>query len=75
MEFYDLVRKKAVCAMCAVDVSNGDTQNSGSLVPLHEIYSVARRRAKDKDPAIENREENIKNEKIKINNKKKELKD
>jgi hypothetical protein len=45
------------------------------LVPLHEIYSVARRRAKDKDPAIENREENIKNEKININNKKKELKD
>ena len=75
MEFYDLVRKKAVCAMCAVDVSNGDTQNSGSLVQLHEIYSVARRRAKDKDPAIENREENIKNEKININNKKKELKD
>ena len=75
MEFYDLVRKKAVCAMCAIDVSNGKTQNSDSLVPLQEVYSVAKRRASDKDPAIENREENIKNEKININNKKKELKE
>jgi len=25
MEFYDLVRKKAVCAMCAIDVANGKT--------------------------------------------------
>ena len=33
-EYYDLLRNKAFCLMCAIDSTQGRKENQGNLVPI-----------------------------------------
>ena len=59
-EYYDRMRNKAFCTMCAIDMAQGKKDGQNNLVSLDHAYSVAKQRAENPDAALEQRKAMIK---------------
>ena len=59
-EYYDRLRNKAFCTMCAIDMAQGKKDGQNNLVSLDHAYSVAKQRAENPDAALEQRKAMIK---------------
>ena len=64
-EYYDMLRNKACCTMCAIEMSSGKAGNA-NLVSVENAYSISKNRINNPDSALEQKIQLIKSQKDQI---------
>lgn len=60
-EYYDLIRNKAFCMQCAIDIMQGKRDTKNNLVPIADAYYRAKWRAENQeyDQVLQQRVQNL----------------